>query len=148
MRLRTKNLADYAQDKAFRTPEAVAIYLENGEHIRFGSIFKEAMALATSLSNLGLKAGDVISFQLPNWRETVALDIAAVWLGLVVNPVIPIYRDHELAFILADSRCRCLFIPGVYRGYDFPEMIERLSPELPDLQHVITVRDDAQREGA
>ncbi|MDG1080287.1 MAG: AMP-binding protein [Porticoccaceae bacterium] len=148
MRLRTKNLADYAQDKAFRTPEAVAIYLENGEHIRFGSIFKEAMALATSLSNLGLKAGDVVSFQLPNWRETVALDIAAVWLGLVVNPVIPIYRDHELAFILADSRCRCLFIPGVYRGYDFPEMIERLSPELPDLQHVITVRDDAQREGA
>lgn len=147
MRLRTKNLADYAQDKALNTPEAVAIYLENGEHIRFGSIFDEALALAASLSKLGLRAGDVISFQLPNWRETVALDIAAVWLGLVVNPVIPIYRDHELAFILADSRCRCLFIPGVYRGYDFPEMIERLSPQLPDLEHVITVRDEAQREG-
>ena len=143
MRLRTKNLADYAQEKAISTPEAVAIYLESGQHIEFGSIFKEAMALATSLSSLGLKAGDVISFQLPNWRETVAIDIAAVWLGLVVNPVIPIYRDHELAFILADSRCRCLFIPGVYRGYDFPQMIERLSPELPDLQHVIAVRHEA-----
>ena len=148
MRLRTKNLADYAQERALNTPEAVAIYLEDGEHIQFASIFNEALALATSLSNLGLKAGDVISFQLPNWRETVALDIAAVWLGLVVNPVIPIYRDHELAFILADSRCRCLFIPGVYRGYDFPQMIARLSPELPDLEHVITVRDDPQREGA
>ena len=148
MRLRTKNLADYAQEKAFNTPEAVAIYLETGEHITFGSIFKEAMALAASLSKLGLNAGDVISFQLPNWREAVAIDIAAVWLGLVVNPVIPIYRDHELAFILADSRCRCLFIPGVYRGYDFPEMIERLSPELPDLAYVITVRDQERREGA
>ncbi len=143
MRLRTKNLADYAQEKAISTPEAVAIYLESGQHIEFASIFKEAMALATSLSSLGLKAGDVISFQLPNWRETVAIDIAAVWLGLVVNPVIPIYRDHELAFILADSRCRCLFIPGTYRGYDFPQMIERLSPELPDLQHVIAVRHPA-----
>ena len=148
MRLRTKNLADYAQEKAISTPEAVAIYLESGQHIEFASIFKEAMALATSLSSLGLKAGDVISFQLPNWRETVAIDIAAVWLGLVVNPVIPIYRDHELAFILADSRCRCLFIPGTYRGYDFPQMIERLSPELPDLQHVIAVRHPAADDQA
>lgn len=140
MRLRTKNLADYSQQKSISSPDAIAIYTEDGKHIRFGSIFSEAMALAASLSRLGLVAGDVISFQLPNWRETVAIDIAAVWLGLVVNPVIPIYRDHELAFILADSRCRCLFIPGVYRGYDFPQMIERLSPDLPDLQHVITVR--------
>ena len=70
MRLRTKNLADYAQEKAFNTPEAVAIYLETGEHITFGSIFKEAMALAASLSKLGLNAGDVISFQLPNWARS------------------------------------------------------------------------------
>ena len=140
MRLRTKNLADYARDKALTSPEAVAIYLEDGNHIQFSSIFTEAMSLAASLSGLGLKAGDVISFQLPNWREAVAIDIAAVWLGLVVNPVIPIYRDRELAFILADSRCRCLFIPGVYRGHDFPEMIERLSDQLPNLQHVISVR--------
>ncbi len=140
MRLRTKNLADYAQQKASATPEAVAIYTEDGEHIYFGSIFDEALALASAMAGLGLRAGDVISFQLPNWREAVAVDIAAVWLGLVVNPVIPIYRDRELAFILADSRSRCLFIPGVYRGFDFPDMIERLKPQLPDLQHVISVR--------
>lgn len=140
MRLRTKNLADYAVEKAINSPDIVAIYLEDGCHICYGSIFEEAMALAASLSGLGLKAGDVISFQLPNWRETVAIDIAAVWLGLVVNPVIPIYRDRELAFILADSRSRCVFIPGIYRNHDFPDMIERLQPQLPDLQHVISVR--------
>ena len=55
MRLRTKNLADYAEAKALATPEAVAIYLESGEHIRFESIFKEALALATSLSKSGFK---------------------------------------------------------------------------------------------
>ena len=140
MLLRDKNLADYAKQKAAASADAVAIYLEDGGHITYGSIFQEAMALATSLSNLGLKAGDVVSFQLPNWRETVAIDIAAVWLGLVINPVIPIYRDRELAFILADSRSRCLFIPGLYRGHDFPEMIERLLPQLPDLDFVVSVR--------
>ena len=140
MQLRTKNLADFAQERAISSPNDVVVYLEGGEHIRFGSIFEEAMALASSLSKLGLQSGDVISFQLPNWRETVAIDIAAVWLGLIINPVIPIYRDRELAFILADSRSRCLFIPGVYRGHNFPEMIDRLLPQLPNLDHVISVR--------
>tara|TARA_B110000914_G_scaffold41923_1_gene35259 strand:- start:64 stop:1644 length:1581 start_codon:yes stop_codon:yes gene_type:complete len=143
MQLRTKNLADYAQERALSSPNDVVVYLEGGEHIRFGSIFEEAMALASSLSKMGLQAGDVISFQLPNWRETVAIDIAAVWLGLIINPVIPIYRDRELAFILADSRSRCLFIPGVYRGHNFPEMIDRLLPQLPNLDHVISVRQGA-----
>jgi acyl-CoA synthetase (AMP-forming)/AMP-acid ligase II len=147
MRLRTKNLADYAQQKAGSAAETVAIYTEDGKHIRFRSIFDEAMALAASMTDLGLQSGDVISFQLPNWREAVAVDIAAVWLGLVVNPVIPIYRDRELAFILADSRSRCLFIPGDYRGHDFPKMIERLNPQLPDLQHVISVRHGSEIEG-
>lgn len=147
MLLRTKNLADFAQKKALKSPDTVAVYLEEGEDIRFGSIFEEAMALASSLSTLGLQVGDVISFQLPNWRETVAIDIAAVWLGLVVNPVIPIYRDRELAFILADSRSRCLFIPGLYRGHNFPEMIGRLLPQLPDLDHVIAVRQGAADSG-
>lgn len=148
MQLRSKNLADYAQEKALISADTVAIYTEDGEHIRFGAIYDEALALATSLTDLGLKAGDVISFQLPNWREAVAIDIAAVWLGLVVNPVIPIYRDRELTFILADSRSRCLFIPGVYRDFDFPEMIDRLLPQLPDLQHVVRVRDKERGQGA
>ena len=50
MRLRTKNLADYAQQKASSAAEAVAIYTEDGEHIRFGSIFDEALALAASMA--------------------------------------------------------------------------------------------------
>jgi len=53
----------------------------------------------------------------------------------------------ELAFILADSRSRCLFIPGVYRGYDFPEMIERLITAAARFAACGTVCD-ASAEGA
>ncbi|NHN39248.1 AMP-binding protein [Pseudomaricurvus alcaniphilus] len=146
-KLRNKSLAEYAAALAATRPDDIAIYLEDAEPIRYGSIFTEAMSLAASLADLGLKAGDVVSFQLPNWRETVALDIAATWLGLVVNPVIPIYRDRELAFILADSRARCLFIPGTYRKFDYPAMIQRLQPQLPELEFVVTVRDEEKRDG-
>ncbi|MEA3299693.1 MAG: AMP-binding protein [Pseudomonadota bacterium] len=137
---RNTTIAAQAQEKAAATPDAVAVYLESGEHITFGAILDEARRLAVSLQDLGLVAGDVVSFQLPNWREAVALDIAASLLGLVVNPVIPIYRDRELAFILDDAAAKVLFIPDRFRNFDYPEMVRRLRPDLPNLAQVVVVR--------
>ena len=106
-----KTIATAAWQKAAKTPDEVAIYLEEGPHITYGAIAEEALRLVTGLRQLGLEQGDVISFQLPNWRESVVLDIAASAMGLVVNPIVPIYRDHELRFILADAGTRLIYIP-------------------------------------
>ncbi|MFA7555939.1 MAG: AMP-binding protein [Spongiibacteraceae bacterium] len=141
--LRNKTLADYALAKATDKPDDIAIYLEDEAPITYGDIFAEAMALASSLTEMGLQQGDVISFQLPNWRETVAIDIAACWLGLIVNPIIPIYRDKELGFILSDAKTRLVFIPSEYRKFDFAQMLERLKSQLPNLEHIVTVRGDS-----
>ncbi|WP_346839454.1 AMP-binding protein [Microbulbifer sp. SAOS-129_SWC] len=135
-----KTIADGAWHKAEMCPDDVAIYLEHEPAITFGSIADQARRLITGLQKLGLEQGDVISFQLPNWREAVILDIAASAMGLVVNPVIPIYRDRELRFILKDARTKLIFIPERVRSLEFPSMIARLKAELPDLQHIVTVR--------
>ena len=142
---RHTTIARLARDKASQSPDEVAIFLENGEHITFGSIYEEAQTLAAALADLGCSAGDVVSFQLPNWREAVSLDLAACSLGMVVNPIIPIYRDKELRFILADNAAKVLFIPDSFRGYDFPAMIHRLKPELPDLETVVVVGGEHSR---
>ena len=94
-----------------------------------------------------MKSGDVISFQLPNWRESVVIDIAASALGLIVNPVIPIYRDRELRFILSDAKTRLIYIPEQVRSLEFPSMIASLRAELPDLEYVVTVRAEQQYDG-
>ena len=133
-------IARAAWEKARTQPKDVAIYLEGEPAITYGAVADEARRLATGLRKLGLREGDVISFQLPNWRESVVLDIAASALGLIVNPVIPIYRDHELRFILRDARTRLIFIPERVRSLEFPSMLASLRPELPDLEHVVTVR--------
>jgi acyl-CoA synthetase (AMP-forming)/AMP-acid ligase II len=135
-----KTIAQGAWEKAATQPDEVAIYMEGAPALTYGAVADEARRLATGLRELGLVAGDVISFQLPNWRESVVLDIAASALGLIVNPVIPIYRDRELRFILKDARTRLIFIPEQVRSLEFPAMISALRPELPDLQYVVTVR--------
>ncbi len=133
-------IAQGAWKKSQDCPEEVAIYLEGEPSITYGSIADEARRLITGLQALGLESGDVISFQLPNWRESVVLDIAASAMGLIVNPIIPIYRDHELRFILKDARTRLIYIPERVRSLEFPSMIAALRSELPELEFVVTVR--------
>lgn len=144
---RNRLLADLALEKAASDPEGVAIYLEGQPPITFGSIVDEAGRLAASLRAMGLQRGDVISFQLPNWREAVAVDIAASLLGLVINPVIPIYRDRELAFILRDTGARAIVIPETFRRFDYVDMLDGLRGDLPALEQVIVVGGSGGRPG-
>jgi len=140
-------IADGAWKKAAATPDEVAIYLEDEPAITYGSVAEQARRLITGLQQLGLEQGDVISFQLPNWRESVVLDIAASAMGLIVNPVIPIYRDRELRFILKDARTKLIYIPERIRSLEFPSMIASLQAELPELKHKVTVRAEGDHEG-
>jgi len=140
-------IAQGAWQKAQDRPDEVAIYLEGESPITYASIADEARRLVTGLQGLGLRQGDVISFQLPNWRESVVLDIAASALGLIVNPVIPIYRDHELRFILQDARTRLIYIPEQVRSLEFPSMLAALQEDLPHLEHIVTVRAEHEHAG-
>jgi cyclohexanecarboxylate-CoA ligase len=99
-----------------------------------------ATRLANALAGLGLKNGDVVSFQLPNWHEAVLVELACALGGFVCNPIVPIYRDSEVGFILANARSRVLFAPETFRGFDYRAMLARLAGQCPDLGHVIYVR--------
>ena len=142
-----QTIATCAWRKASSTPNEVAIYLEDQPAITFGDIADDALRLVTGLRGLGLQGGDVISFQLPNWRESVVLDIAASAMGLIVNPIIPIYRDRELRFILKDARTRLIFIPERVRSLEFPSMLAKLQAELPELLYVVTARAEQEHPG-
>ncbi|NQX87489.1 MAG: AMP-binding protein [Halioglobus sp.] len=140
-------IADGAWQKATDQPDEVAIYFEEEPAITYAVIAEEARRLANGLQQLGLVSGDVISFQLPSWRESVVLDIAACALGLIVNPIIPIYRDRELQFILGDCKSRLIFIPERFRSAEFPSMIDALRTKLPDLEFVVVVRAEKSHDG-
>jgi cyclohexanecarboxylate-CoA ligase len=80
-----------------------------------------------------------VCWQLPNWLEAAAIHLASIRVGAVSTPIVPIYRHREVAFIVRQSRARVLFIPSLFRGFDYPRMMSELRAELPDLQHVISV---------
>jgi cyclohexanecarboxylate-CoA ligase len=140
---------------AARAPRKTAV-VEGARRTSFAALGAEAERLAAGLAGLGLGAGDVVAFQLPNWTETLAVLLAAARLGAVANPILPVYRRRELEFILAEAGAQALFVPGRYRNTDHRALAAEVRPRLPALAHVVVVRDppapgtlayDAVRDG-
>ena len=134
-----RTIADAAREAASTEPGRVT-QVCGGREVTAGEVWDKANRLASALWQGGFRAGDVIAFQMPNWHEAAFIDIAACLLGVVVCPIVTIYRDHEVELILSDSRAKGIFIAQQFRGFDFAAMLDRLRPALPKLQHVWTVR--------
>ncbi len=139
---RVDTLATIAPDVAAADPDRVLLI--DGDHrLSAATLLKQAHALAGALHARGLRPGHVVSFQLPNWHEAAVINLAASLLGLVVNPLVPIYREAELRFMLADCRSRILFVPEQFRGFGHAALAIRLQPELSELQEIVVLRGTA-----
>ncbi|MDE2404877.1 MAG: AMP-binding protein [Sphingomonadales bacterium] len=134
-----RTIAERAEALVAADPGFVA-FVDGAVSMTRAELWAEAEALAVALHARGLRPGDVIAFQVPNWREAAAINLAAALSGLVINPIVPIYRDHEVVQMLADCRARALFVPASFRKFDYAAMALRLKAQLPALAHVFTVR--------
>jgi len=137
---RNRAATHFLHDRAQSEPERVLV-IDRGHLVSAARLDADALALAAEFVALGLEPGDVISFQLPNWSEALVINAAAALTGLVCNPLVPIYRDAEVRFMLADSGSKLLFIPAIFRNYDYLSMSDRLRGELPALRDVVLVGD-------
>ncbi len=108
----------------------------------FGDLKRRADRMTMALTALGVRAGDVVSYQIPNWFEAVAFACAVDRIGAVQNPIITIYREREVGFACRQSRAKVLVVPGVVRGFDHRELARTVQAESPDLEHVLTLRAD------
>jgi acyl-CoA synthetase len=84
----------------------------------FGNMHAEACKIASSFLDLGLKAGDRIAVQLPNSPECVMIYLAALHLGLVIVPIIMIFGDNEVKYIVEESGSRLLISPADVKRRD------------------------------
>ena len=136
-------------------PERTAFVGRNsmlGAEIRlsYGELGERIDKVAQGLVELGIGKGDVVAFQLPNWWEFIALLYACNRIGAVANPLMPIFRQRELRFMLALGEARVAIVPQVWRGFDHLGMLQQIRTELPQLKYLFAVggRGEASFERA
>jgi cyclohexanecarboxylate-CoA ligase len=110
--------------------------------LTFAELAGRVRLIALGLHRLGIRRGDVVSYQLPNWWEFAALHLACLRIGAVTNPLMPIFREHELKFMLGLAESKVFVVPRIFRGFDYPAMAADLQRALPSLAHVIVIGGD------
>lgn len=121
---------------------AVTAYrIEAGDVRRFTYRQLSAMAdrVAVGLNRLGIQKNDVVACQLPNWWQFTVTYLACSRIGAVINPLMHIFRERELNFMLKHGEAKVIIAPKTFRGFDFEQMITAIQPNLPDLQHIVVV---------
>ena len=87
--------------------DAVGIQFEGSDgasrELTFGELRERADRLAEVLRRRGLAPGDRLAVFLPNRVEFVDLFLACVRAGLVLVPINVLYREREIAHIVADA---------------------------------------------
>ena len=137
---RGRTLAQGLSEQLGSDPHAIAIADDTGRY-SYAEFDNMARSMAEWLRSRGVQRGDVVAFQLPNWHEVAAIALASSMLGLVCLPIVPIYREAELRFILRASGARIFLTPRVFRGFDYAEMARCLQNEIPSLETVVSLRD-------
>ncbi|WP_404300850.1 cyclohexanecarboxylate-CoA ligase [Alicycliphilus denitrificans] len=118
-----------------------ALRVETGEMRRFtyAELARMADRIAVGLARLGVGKNDIVACQLPNWRQFTLVYLACSRIGAVMNPLMHIFRERELSFMLKHGEAKVMIAPKVFRGFDFEKMITDLRPSLPHLQHLVVV---------
>ena len=107
-------------------------------HGTFSDLHDEALRLVAGLRSHGVERGDVVAFQMPNWREAVAAFYGLALGGYVLVPIVHIYGPREVGFILGQSGARAYLSTDRFGHVDYVELIDRAAPELAELQlHVV-----------
>ena len=141
-RYQRRTLADEMRDGAATHPNDQMVFHSdaNPAEATLGQMHRRSVELAGALHALGLRPGDVVAVQVPNWLEGALAFQAAMTLGVVLLPVIHIYGPAEVGFILRQSGAKAFICPDRWRHIDYLERIERLDRStLPDLEHVIVI---------
>jgi cyclohexanecarboxylate-CoA ligase len=128
----------YLSDAAQTVPDRTAV-VDRGRTWTFAQFDAIVDALGAALQRHGIGHGDVVSWQLPNWAEACAVHLAAIRIGAISNPIMPIFRHSETRFILEQAKSKIAFIPATFRNFDFPEMFAEIWSDLSALQTVVVV---------
>jgi len=122
-------------DKVFAT--------DGTRSLTFRQLFDAAQRLAVGLHRQGWRAGDTAAVQLPSWVEFVQVLAALSRLGVIVVPIMPIYRREEVGYVASNAEIRGVFTPATFKKFNYLDMYLGLRQEHPDLTIVVTRPDSA-----
>nr|MBC8239915.1 AMP-binding protein [Alphaproteobacteria bacterium] len=115
--------ADERPDDVFVTDGTTAL--------TFGQLREGAYRMAAGLARTGITDGDRVVVQLPSWTDFVTAAVAVARCRAILVPIMPIYRNDEVAYILRHSGARAVITCKSFGGFDFAAMHNDIRGDCP-----------------
>jgi len=85
--------------------------------------------LAKGLLAIGMKPGDHLGIWARNVPDWLTFMFATAKIGVVLVTVNPVYKSHELAYVIKQSDMKALVIIDAFRDVDYVQIVRGLVPE-------------------
>nr|WP_312988417.1 cyclohexanecarboxylate-CoA ligase [Comamonas koreensis] len=141
---RDTTINDALDQAAQQWPDRLALVAQRtgegaAQSFNYAQLARMADRVAIGLWRLGVRPADVVACQLPNvWQFTV-LYLACARIGAVLNPLMHIFRERELLFMLGHGEAKLVVVMKDFRHVDYQAMLKGIQPQLPHLQHVVAI---------
>jgi len=129
-----ETFTDFWFKNAKERPDNEAL-VDSSMRITWAQAAKLMDRFALAWVNLGLNKDDRVILQAPNCAYGFLARIACERAGLINITVMPYLRHKELTHIIQKIDPRAIIVPGIYRNFNYLEMVEELKGEFPSLKH-------------
>lgn len=105
------------------------VYPDRALRWSYAEFDRRADQLAKGLLSIGVERGDHVGVWARNVPDWLTLAFATAKIGAVLVTVNPVYKAHELAYVLKQSDMKALAIIDRFRDVDYVQIVRDLIPE-------------------
>ncbi|MCX5861025.1 MAG: AMP-binding protein [Desulfomonile sp.] len=129
-----ETFTDFWLKNAKDRPNGEAL-VDSSMRITWAEAAKLMNRFALAWISMGLAKDDRVILQAPNCAYGFLARIAGERAGLINITVMPYLRHKELTHIIEKIGPRAIIVPGIYRKFNYMEMVEELKRDHPNLKY-------------
>ncbi|MCL2889142.1 MAG: AMP-binding protein, partial [Eggerthellaceae bacterium] len=125
-----KTIGGYFTDQVAIDPDhEFVVYPDRALRWSYKDFDERSDNLARGLLAIGMKPGDHLGVWARNIPDWLTFMFATAKIGVVLVTVNPVYKSHELAYVLKQSDMKALCVIDAYRDVDYLKIIRELVPQ-------------------
>ena len=128
-------------------PEKTYVKDDRGVSYTYASCDEVAERIAAWLAAVGVRSGDVVTFQLPTWADFCPVFLGVAKAGAVMHPVARNYNVRDLSFIMNAVGSRAFICPTFHHRSDHERQALECLTHVPTLapERIMVLDSDAHR---
>ena len=125
-----KTIGAYFRDQVAAGPDhEFVVYPDRALRWTYRDFDERTDNLARGLLAIGMRPGDHLGVWARNIPDWLTFMYATAKIGVVMVTVNPVYKSHELDYVLKQSDMKALCVIDAYRDVDYLQIIRDLVPE-------------------